>query len=626
VKQARGPALRKPSGGTHAAEPDAPQAALLHAAAALDRGDLAGAEAALSELVAGDAPDASVFELQGLLRLRQNRLQEAELWLRRALKAAPRRPMPAIRLAALLLDTDRGGEGLSLLRELAQALPSDALVRLELAQALHRLGQLDGAAAAYRRAVALDPSMSRARQGLAGVLTALGEHAQSEAVVEAALSRPCAPVERGALEMLRGGAQFRQRRWPEALASFERAQAASPTDVGVQARRASVLQAMGQVDAAIDAYGQALRRQPLDLAVHRELNDLLYRAGRDQAFLTSYDKAQVDLPGKCLLKLAKGFASLKAEHLEAAEQAFAFTLQHDPHSAQALVGLARVNAANGQMSSAIDLHVRSLAVAPEDADLHTSFAATLIRAQEGARALEAARTAVALAPTEQAALATLGLAYRACDDAGDEALNNYARFVGVFDLDPPRGYGNMEAFNADLAAYLRAIHSDKREHFDQSLRRGTRTFGELFNAGHDLVERLRERVDAALARYIKALPRADHPFLRRQRRGTRFLCSWSSRMMEGGFHADHIHPGRQAWISSCYYVTSPKTAELSAGRQGWLKFGEPSPEFGFQDDVRHAVAPTPGRLVLFPSYMWHGTYAYAEPCERMTIAFDATPV
>ena len=626
MKQARGPALRKPSGGTHAAEPDAPQAVLLHAAAALDRGDLAGAEAALSELVAGDASDALVFELQGLLRLRQNRLQEAEPWLRRALKAAPRRPMPAIRLAALLLDTDRGGEGLSLLRELAQTLPSDALVRLELAQALHRLGQLDGAAAAYRRAVALDPSMSCARQGLAGVLTALGEHAQSEAAVEAALSRPCAPVERGALEVLRGGAQFRQRRWPEALASFERAQAASPTDVGVQARRASVLQAMGQVDAAIDAYGQALRRQPLNLAVHRELNDLLYRAGRDQAFLTSYDKAQVDLPGKCLLQLAKGFASLKAEHLEAAEQAFAFTLQHDPHSAQALVGLARVNAANGQMSSAIDLHVRSLTEAPEDADLHTSFAATLIRAQEGARALEAARTAVALAPTEQAALATLGLAYRACDDAGDEALNNYARFVGVFDLDPPRGYGNMEAFNADLAAYLRAIHSDKREHFDQSLRRGTRTFGELFNAGHDLVERLRERVDAALARYIKALPRADHPFLGRQRRGTRFLGSWSSRMMEGGFHADHIHPGRQAWISSCYYVTSPKTAELSAGRQGWLKFGEPSPEFGFQDDVRHAVAPTPGRLVLFPSYMWHGTYAYAEPCERMTIAFDATPV
>jgi tetratricopeptide (TPR) repeat protein len=410
------------------------------------------------------------------------------------------------------------------------------------------------------------------------------------------------------------------------LASLERAQAASPADASIPARRASVLQAMGQVDAAIDAYDQALRRQPLDLAVHRELNDLLYRAGRDEAFLTSYDKAQVDLRGMCLLQLAKGFALLKAERPAAALAAFAFTLRHDPHSAQALVGLARVHAASGQMSSSIDLHVRSLALAPHDADLHTSFAATLIRAQEGARAVEAARAAVALAPTDQAALATLGLAYRTCGDGADEALNPYRRFVGVFDLDPPRGYGDMDAFNADLAAYLRTIHLDNREHFDQSLRKGTRTFGELFHSGHDLVERLRERVEAALARYIKALPRGEHPFLARQRRGARFLGSWSSRMMGGGFHADHIHPGRQAWISSCYYVTSPQTAEVSPGRQGWLKFGEPSPEFGFQDDVRHAVAPTPGRLVLFPSYMWHGTYAYAEPCERMTIAFDAMPI
>jgi tetratricopeptide (TPR) repeat protein len=607
--------------------PDARQIGRLQTvAAALDSGDLLAAEAGLSSLLAVESPDAWTCELQGLLRLHQHQPQEAEQWWRRAVQAAPDRSMPALRLAALLRDSDRAGEALTLLRELGRDFPSDALVRLELAQTLLSLGQLDGAATAYRRALDLDPSLSRARQGLASALTALGKPAEAEAVVEAALTGTCAPADRSQLEVLLGAAQFRQRRWLDALASFDRAETALPGAAGAKARRASVLQAMGDDDAAIDAYVEALRHQPLDLAVHRELNDLLYRCGRDEAFLTSYDQAQVDLPGACLLQLAKGFALLKADRFLAAGEAFAFTLRHDPNSGQALAGMARVQAATGQMSRAIDLHARSIALTPMDADLLTSFAATLIRSQEGARAVEIARGAVALAPTDQAALAMLGLAYRACGDAADEVLNQYRRFVGVFDLDPPRGYRDMATFNGDLAAYLRAIHSDNREHFDQSLRQGTRTFGELFNSGHELVERLRERVEGAIARYLKALPRADHPFLSRQRRGARFLGSWSSRMMEGGFHVDHIHPGRQAWISSCYYVTTPKDAELSPGRQGWLKFGEPSPEFGFQDDVRHAVAPTPGRLVLFPSYMWHGTYAYAEPCERMTIAFDARPI
>jgi hypothetical protein len=37
----------------------------------------------------------------------------------------------------------------------------------------------------------------------------------------------------------------------------------------------------------------------------------------------------------------------------------------------------------------------------------------------------------------------------------------------------------------------------------------------------------------------------------------------------------------------------------------------------------HAVQPAEGRLVLFPSYMWHGTLPIRGDEPRMTIAFDA---
>jgi len=59
-------------------------------------------------------------------------------------------------------------------------------------------------------------------------------------------------------------------------------------------------------------------------------------------------------------------------------------------------------------------------------------------------------------------------------------------------------------------------------------------------------------------------------------------------------------------------------------RSGWLKFGEPRypvpsviPDF--------MVQPEAGTLVLFPSYMWHGTTAIHGESPRTTIAFDALP-
>jgi hypothetical protein len=41
--------------------------------------------------------------------------------------------------------------------------------------------------------------------------------------------------------------------------------------------------------------------------------------------------------------------------------------------------------------------------------------------------------------------------------------------------------------------------------------------------------------------------------------------------------------------------------------------------------VEHAVKPEPGKLVLFPSYMWHGTAPFGGDQPRLTIAFDLIP-
>lgn len=61
---------------------------------------------------------------------------------------------------------------------------------------------------------------------------------------------------------------------------------------------------------------------------------------------------------------------------------------------------------------------------------------------------------------------------------------------------------------------------------------------------------------------------------------------------------------------------------------GWLKFGEPAFPTAPRLKPENFVRPSPGLLVLFPSYMWHGTVPFsgAPEIRRLTIAFDVVPL
>jgi hypothetical protein len=156
------------------------------------------------------------------------------------------------------------------------------------------------------------------------------------------------------------------------------------------------------------------------------------------------------------------------------------------------------------------------------------------------------------------------------------------------------------------------------------LRNGSQTPDKLFGAGHDLVKRLQSRIREAITRYIADM-KADgsHPLLARRSRDFGYTGSWSSRLRDCGFHTNHVHP--EGWISSCYYVSLPPAVEDTQGRQGWIKFGEPALDVTLKDPIRRAIQPRPGRLVLFPSYMWHGTIPFRDAHSRTTIAFDVVP-
>jgi hypothetical protein len=68
------------------------------------------------------------------------------------------------------------------------------------------------------------------------------------------------------------------------------------------------------------------------------------------------------------------------------------------------------------------------------------------------------------------------------------------------------------------------------------------------------------------------------------------------------------------------YIALPDEAQWSDGHAGWLSLGE-STDLGINLPPIRLVEPKQGRLVLFPSTMWHGTRPF-DAGERLTVAFD----
>jgi tetratricopeptide (TPR) repeat protein len=188
------------------------------------------------------------------------------------------------------------------------------------------------------------------------------------------------------------------------------------------------------------------------------------------------------------------------------------------------------------------------------------------------------------------------------------------RFIGVYDIAdrlPPL---------TELAAALRRLHTLSGQPLEQSLRGGTQTDGNLFHHIDPLLIRLREAVRSTVADHVANLPPPDerHPLLGARRDRIRFAGAWSVRLRSRGYHANHVHPA--GWISSALYIVLPP--DVGIGNAGVLTLGEASsPTFPIDLVPFRTVEPKPGRLVLFPSYTWHGTRPFGEG-ERMTVAFD----
>lgn len=598
------------------------QQVLAAATKALQSGNLAAAEIALAPFFRGILPpNPDLFSLAGTVRMHQGRVADAAGLFGQAVKAAPREPIFAFNLGLALSRLGRPEEAENAFRETLRNDANSVPALFELGALLHRTGKLEEAETNIRQVLRLTPANAHAELALAAMLTDAGRPAEAESAARRGLAATKEPRLKAQLNLQLAQALRRQRKDDEALTALDDAQALDPGLPGLARHRAEALQHLSRFDEAVAIFRQELARTPADPGLHLDYNALLYQMGRSDEFLKSFDSA----PASRELLLGKAFLLAREKHYDEAHAIYAGLQARDPADQLAATGAAQLLTRLGRHAEAVTLFETLLKHHGEDAKLSGIAAEPALLGGDPQKAAWICEQALARDPYSISCLAMLSIASRMMGDGRDDAINGYDTLVRSFDLEPPKGFSSMENFNAELDASLDRLHPRSREFIDQSLRGGTQTPGQLFPAGLPLVNLLKQRIDEAVARYIADLGEdAKHPLLSRRGKGFGYSGSWSSRLHDTGYHFNHVHP--DGWISSCYYVSLPDAVKDETAMQGWIKFGEPALDVALENPIRRTIQPVSGRLVLFPSYMWHGTLPFHDDVARTTIAFDVVPV
>ena len=596
------------------AEPD-----LARATELLRRGALAEAEQGLRSFLAGNPRHAEATHLLALARKQAGDLPAALDLMRASIAVAPRRPEFHANLGNLLRGLGRGAEAESAYRNSLTLDPGFRLARLGLARLLTDLSRAEEAEAEARELLGRDRRDAEAWAALAAALAARQLDTDAEAAYREALQlRPAYGVARHNL----GSLLARQQRAEEAIVELDRALADGARGREIHFNRGRALFDLYRFDEAEAALESAVTAAPLDTESHQFLAKLRYMRG-EPAFVRSLETAIGQFPQQLALRLLLADLLRRAGQAERSERellALAALGQDGPGVWSAL---GTVLQDQGRFVEAEHYARRAIDAKPEDPGLIENHVVLLLALGRAAETLPLITTAQARYPLDQRWLAHQAIAARLLGQPDYERMYDYPRFVRPFDLPVPPGWSTLQSFHADLLPLLASRHRLAAHPLDQSLRGGTQTARSLLADPDPVLQALLASLRAAIAEYQGAIGYdAAHPYLARNRSEARMAGCWSVRLQRGGYHVNHIHPA--GWISSAYYADVPTEVLDTRQRSGWIKFGEPNVATPGADPA-HFVQPRAGRLVLFPSYMWHGTVAIQGDEPRMTVAFDAVP-
>ncbi|ACJ01190.1 tetratricopeptide repeat protein [Rhodospirillum centenum] len=593
--------------------------------------------------------------LPELLRLGLRAWREGDLILagrlaRQVLDLAPGQVSALHLLGLVARDGGDGDEAVRLLRAAVAAAPGDPDLLCDLGALTFKQGAASEALGLFSRAAMLAPDRAAPFHAMAGVLEALGRTEEAEAALRTA--QRLSPVDPGVAADL-GLLLLRSGRQTEALDLLRRASVRCGASVALAQAQGLVLLALGRTEEAIvwlrravalepdradlwtglgrasaeagaaadalRAFRRATALAPLDAEAHARLGRFLCRLGRQGEAIHGYRELERSLPPSAARSrlIADGEAAFGDP--ERALGLFDSLLAEggdSPAARAALLGrTAALHLRLGRPRAAWAQAEAALALDPVCSGALLAGAEAALRDDRPHAALELARRATESGRPR--AVALMATALQCLGDPLGRRLADPAALVRVEDLPPPPDMGGPDGFRRALLETLLPLHAVPEASTGPSPLLESRTVGNLFArpALSAPLEALRRQIMAALDRHLAVLPvDPEHPVLCRRPAHLRIVDSWSVRGRRRGCAADPDQG--QGWLYGIYHVDAPADA-------GSLSFGRPPFGTGPGPDLPFLVPPRPGRLVLFPSFLWHGAVSGEGSC--VTLAFEAAP-
>ena len=593
--------------------------------------------------------------------LQQGRFEEAVRACRTLLKRH-RGSAPVLQMLAVGLQrTGKPAEADQAYREALKGAPEAVPLLLDYGRFLRAAGRLSRAERQLRKAVKLAPQSDVAWQALGLLLRSSGQLGEAERCARRVVE--IKPTSAGGWELL---AAILQK-----SGNVEGAIQACRSGLGHIPRAPRLLYSLGQLlreatefDAAGAAYLEALQAGFDTPDLFRNRAEALLDGGDSAEALACAQEGVRRHPGHALLQrtaarlhhevaapgdpLASLYAAARAagsnpdlwqtlvellKRLERGAEARDALAEArrlgSPDTPGLLILEAQQAALAGDNGGATRRFEALLKAVPDDVNVKINFAMHALGSGDPGHAAALCEAVLERDPFDQLALAYVGTAWQLLGDPREQWLLDYRTMVRPVPVPAPDEFADREAFFAALAAALDNLHRTGAHPIEQSVRGGTQTNGFLFRLREPLLQTLEQQIRRAIVTAMADFPADDrHPFWSRRHRrpsgdGLRFAGAWSVRLRGQGYHTNHIHP--QGWVSSALYIALPDAVRHGDDTAGHIQFGAPLDELGLDLPPRRVVKPEVGTLVLFPSYMWHGTVPFESTQPRITVAFDLLP-
>lgn len=562
----------------------------LLAMAARDQGDAATAERLFQQALSGAPRRADILVNFGNFLLAQGREREARSRLSKAVKSDPKLVSGWYHLGLLSLKTGDLREARRCATRATRLAPRHTPAWELLAAVQQKGGETDAAISTCRQAIRHQAGAPRLHYSLGQLLRQECEFEEAATAYETALKQGYttpdayrnlaeAWLEAGHPDEAMAAADSGVQRFPE-HAPLHR----------IRSRMHWELEAPGD---PVQPLWQSARANPGNADLWRTLAELLNRLERkDEARGVLAEARTVGCPDTPELRL-----------LEAMSLAYS--------------GL------DDEATRSLDTLDRAC---PGHTGIKLAFARHLLSNGDPDRAESLCAEVLQHAPLDQLALAYRGTAWQLLGDPREAWLLDYQRMISQVQVPPPSGYASTAAFFEALGEVLTSLHRTRAHPVEQTLRGGTQTNGFLFRLKHPLLRELEAQIRIAVRETLSALATdPEHPFWGRRPRGdaVRFSGAWSVRLASAGYHTNHMHP--EGWMSSALYVALPDEVRAAQDQSGHIQFGVPLLDKDLALPPRRVLKPEVGTLVLFPSYMWHGTIPFRSQQPRLTVAFDLLP-